>query len=184
MTDWIHRFLPANGFDSTVLLLHEAGANENDLVPIGRSVARGSGLLSPRLRVPDDVAAQAGELAEFVRESAARYGFDAGKVYGLGYSHGADLGAALMLLDPAVLAGGIWLRPRLTVKAERLPDLQGAPVLILAGQQDGKARPEDTELLARTLTSAGAAGEVHWMNEGHELGPEDFQAAAKWMRER
>ncbi len=181
MAEFAHRFVPSSGVSSTVLLLHEAGANENDLIPIGRAVAKGCALLSPRLRILDDASVRAGELAEFIRESAAQYGFDATKVYGLGYSSGADLAAALMMAHPGVLAGAILLRARLAVRPAVLADLHGASVLILAGQHDVIARPEDTDELARTLTSAGAEVEVHWMNEGHELGPEDFQTAAKWM---
>jgi predicted esterase len=169
----IHRFVPATGSRATVLLLHEEGANENDLIPIGRAVAKGAALLSPRL--------PAAELADFVAQSAGQYGFDADLVYGLGYASGADLAATLLLQTPQVLAGAVLLRGRLAVRPEAMPDLAGMQVLLLAGQHDPIACPEDTEELARTLTSAGAMVEVHWMNEGHELGPEDFQAAAKWL---
>jgi phospholipase/carboxylesterase len=175
MSQLIHKFVPASGSRATVLLLHEEGANENDLIPIGRAVAKGAALLSPRLP------ATASELADFVAQSAAQYGFDAGMVYGLGYSSGADLAATLLLHTPRVLAGAVLLRGRLPRQPEAMPDLHGTQAMILAGQHDPVARPEDTEELARTLTSAGAMVEVHWMNEGHELSPEDFQAAAKWM---
>jgi phospholipase/carboxylesterase len=181
MPEFIHKFVPSSGAGSTVLLLHEEGANENDLIPIGRAVAKGSALLSPRLRVSPDIAA---ELAGFVVQSAGQYGFDLSKVYGLGYSSGADLAAGLMLLHPEVLAGAILLRGRLLLRPEALPEFHETPVLILAGQHDPIVRPEDTEHMARSLTSAGGAVEVHWMNEGHDLCPEDFQAAAKWMRAR
>ena len=180
---FVHRFVPVAGSQSTVLLLHEAGAGENDLIPIGLAVAKGSALLSPRLRVLDDAAARADELAEFVARASVRYGFDTAKVYAVGYSSGADLAVTVMLLHPDVLAGAVLLRARAPLSPGAGP-LDGAPVLILAGQHDEVASPRDTEELARTLTSAGASVEVHWMNEGHELGPQDFQAAAKWMRER
>jgi len=77
------------------------------------------------------------------------------------------------------------MRGRMPVESEaQAGSLDGSAVLILAGQHDTHAPQEDTEALAKTLTSAGAAVEVHWMNEGQDLGPEDFQRAAKWMRER
>src|SRR5580692_3205686 len=109
---FVHRFVPAAGLQTTVLLLHESGANENDLIPIGLAVAKGSALLSPRLRVLDDAAARADEISEFVARSAGQYGFDTAKVYAVGYSSGADLAAAVMMRHPDVLAGAILLRGR------------------------------------------------------------------------
>lgn len=183
MTEWVHRFLPASGSGATVLLLHEAGANESDLIPVGRGVAKGAALLSPRLPVFDQPAVRAAELAAFVKDSAVQYGFDASKVYALGYSTGADLAAALLLFHPGVIAGAVLLRAR-PVAAPPVVDPPGSSVLLLAGQHDHIAPPADAEALVRSLHGAGAAVEVHWMNEGHELGPADFQAAAKWFRER
>jgi predicted esterase len=172
-----HKFAP--GGPSTLLLLHETGATENDLIPIGRAVARNAALLSPRLGET-----QSSEIANFIAQAAAQYNFDPDKLYALGYASGADLAASLLVLHPKLLAGVILLRGVLPVRPEPMPDLAGTPVLILAGQHDGIARPQDTDAMARALTSAGATVEVHWMNEGRDLGPEDFQAAAKWMKAR
>lgn len=183
MSDWVHKFLPATGSGVTVLLLHEAGANENDLVPIGCGVAKGAALLSPRLPIFDHAEVRAGELAAFLADEAAQYGFDASKVYALGYSTGADLAASVLLYHPGVLAGAVLLRPRLVV-APAVGETPSTSVLVLAGQHDQIAPVADTEALVRSLNAAGAAVEVHWMNEGHELGPADFQAAAKWLRVR
>ncbi len=82
---YIHRFEP--GADPTlppVLLLHGTGGDETDLVPLGREIAPGAALLSPRGNVlegamprffrrfreglfdEDDVRRRAGELANFV----------------------------------------------------------------------------------------------------------------------
>jgi hypothetical protein len=49
---FIHRFEPS-GSISTLLLLHGTGADENDLIPLGRAVAPGWSLLSPPSLTPD-----------------------------------------------------------------------------------------------------------------------------------
>ena len=93
---FIHRFEPAT--DPTmppILLLHGTGGDEDDLIPLGRFVAPGAALLSPRGKVlergmprffrrlsegvfdEDDVRLRAGELADFVAEARRTYGLAA-----------------------------------------------------------------------------------------------------------
>ena len=189
---FIHQYIPGKAA-YTVLLLHGTGGDENDLVGIGRSLAPGAGLLSPRGKVVengaprffrrlspgvfdlDDVRLRAGELAMFVKESAHQYAFDAGRVYALGYSNGANIAAAMMLLYPDVLAGGVLLRAMPTLEPVPLPDLSEKPVLIVAGEEDAMTTHELTGQAAAVLSRAGAAVEVKWVVAGHELTPYDFQ---------
>jgi phospholipase/carboxylesterase len=45
----LHRFVPATASGRPpILLLHGTGGDENDLLPIGQTVAPGAALLSPR----------------------------------------------------------------------------------------------------------------------------------------
>ncbi|MCU1262478.1 MAG: phospholipase/Carboxylesterase [Bryobacterales bacterium] len=196
MSEFIHQYVPANGSPLTLLLLHGTGGDENDLVPIGRTLAPGAALISPRGKVSEggaarffrrlsagvfdeqDIRLRASELAEFVK------GFGLGNVFALGYSNGANIAAALMLLHPEVLAGGILLRPMVPLTPEALPDLGGKPVMILAGEHDEMTRPEITKNLASLLTRAGAKVEVRWMDAGHDLGPGDFQGIKEFVGAR
>ncbi len=192
----IHKFVPKTTRDLTLLLLHGTGGDENDLLPIGRAVAPGAALLSPRGNVLEngaprffrrlaagvfdeaDIHLRAKELTEFVS------GFDANNLWALGYSNGANIAAALMLLHPEILKGAVLLRPMTPLKPDLLPDLSGTHVLIQAGVEDVMTTPENTKDLARLLSNCGAKVEVRWMDAGHDLGPGDFQAAKEFFSAR
>ncbi len=195
---FIHRFEPGQG-EETLLLLHGTGGDENDLVPLGRRLAPRANLLSPRGPVLEhgmprffrrlevgvfdeaDLIRRMGDLGRFVRAAAGRYGFDPLRVRALGYSNGANTGAALLLLDPALLAGAALLRALLPIEPPQPPELTGKPVLIAAGRRDPFASIERVEALAHRLRNAGATVDLRWTEGGHELGAEEIDAVAEWL---
>jgi phospholipase/carboxylesterase len=195
---FIHNFLPGK-LSSTVLVLHGHGGDENDLLPVARALAPGAAFLSPRGKAleagaarffarvsPDvfdetEVRARTTELADWVRSAVTHYGLDAGRVYALGFSNGASIAASTMLLRPGVLAGALLLRPRAIVEPAPLPDLNGAPVLVTAGQRDEKMPAGAAEHLARLLGRAGATVEMAMLDSGHELTPQDFSLGKSWF---
>ena len=196
--EFVHRFV-AGTVPLTILLLHGSGGDETDLLPIGKSLVPGAALLSPRGNVLEhgvrrffpfpgpngfdhvEVAARVHELADWLVEAGARYGVEASRLYALGYSNGANMAAGLMLLRPGLVAGACLLRARLAVRADQLPELGGAPVLISAGQSDAIIPAADTELLARTLGDAGAKVDFVMQNAGHDLTPTDFSLVKQWF---
>ncbi len=191
----IHKFVPGQGSGLTLLLLHGTAGDENDLLPIGRAVAPGAALLSPRGSVLEngaprffrrlspgvfdeaDIRVRARELADFV----AGFSFD--RVMALGYSNGANIAAAVMLLYPEVLSGAVLMRPMTPLIPDPLPNLNARRVLILAGAHDAMTTPENTDSLAKLLSRCGAAVEVQWQDEGHDLTPSDFKAAKTFLVE-
>jgi predicted esterase len=198
--EFIHKFVPSKGSPNTVLLLHGTGGDENDLLPIGLGIAPGFALLSPRGRVDEHGAArffrrvregvfdeasirtEAAALEQFIGESAGRYGFDPTRVSALGYSNGANMIAALLLLSPQLFSGAVLLRATLPFEPEPLLPIAGTPVLLEAGQHDPILPAPGAEKLAKKLAEAGAKVEVRWHNLGHELGPEDFSAAREFFK--
>jgi phospholipase/carboxylesterase len=183
----------------TLLLLHGTGGNEHDLLPLGRLMP-GAHLLSPRGQVLEngmprffrrlaegvfdieDLKRRAGDLAAFVVTAADEYGFDRSKVVALGYSNGANIASAVMLLHPGVLAGGVLLRAMVPLEPEPLPAIKGTRVCISNGEQDPMAPAAETQRLARLLQRAGADVEVHWQPTGHQLMPGDFAVAKTWLQ--
>ncbi|MEO6239051.1 MAG: alpha/beta hydrolase [Vicinamibacterales bacterium] len=199
---YVHVFKPAQHAGApTLLLLHGTGGDEHDMIPLG-GLAAGAALLSPRGNVlengmprffrrlaegvfdEDDVRRRAGELAAFVAAAAAHYRFDPTRVIAMGFSNGANIASATMLLHPGVLKGAILFRAMVPLMPEPRADapLSAARVLISNGRIDPIVAPEETERLARLLQSAGADVEVHWQPAGHQLMPSDFAVAKTWLQ--
>ena len=206
-TDFIHRFLPAGTGDAasapTLLLLHGTGGNENQILSFGHEMTGGGwNLLSPRGKVLEggnaprffrrlaegvfdeaDVIHRAHELADFVADAAVRYRFDGRRIFALGYSNGANIAAATLLLRPAVFSGAILLRPMVPLVSPVLPALTNIPVLICAGQHDPIVPAENVARLAAMLQRGGAQVEQSWYSGGHELSDVDAQAVSRWLSE-
>jgi len=196
---FIHRFEPgASG--ETLLLLHGTGGDEQDLLPLGREIAPDANLLSPRGQVLEngmprffkrtaagvfdeaDLVRRTGELGRFVRAAAKHFGFDPARVRALGYSNGANMAAALLLLDGSLLSGAALLRAVLPLEPPRLPDLSGTPVLIAAGRRDPYSPIERVEALAERIGRAGAAVDLRWTDGDHALLPGEISATAEWLK--
>jgi phospholipase/carboxylesterase len=194
---YIHRFEP--GADPSlppVLLLHGTGGDEADLLPLGREIAPGAALLSPRGNVlegdrprffrrfregmfdEDDVRRRAGELADFVAE--ARRAYSLARPIALGYSNGANIAAAILLLHPKALAGAILLRAMAPFAEPPKPDLSGVPVLILSGLNDPIAPRSSAERLAAALAAAGARVQRDDLPASHGLTGADVTKAKRF----
>ena len=196
---FIHRFEPGAAQARPLLLLHGTGGDENDLVPLGRAVAPGAALLAPRGQVlehgmprffrrlaegvfdEDDVRRRAVELADFVDDARARYGLAA--PVALGYSNGANIAAAVLLLRPQALSGAMLLRAMVPLREAPRADLAGKPVLIVSGAQDPIAPPDNAARLADVLRQSGAAVEHCVLRAGHPLSNADVALARDWWRE-
>jgi phospholipase/carboxylesterase len=86
-----------------------------------------------------------------------------------------------MLLHPGVLSGACLLRSRTILVPEHSASLNGAPVLISAGQSDHIIPVADAEALGKLLTESGARVDLAIQNAGHELTPADFSLAKQWF---
>ncbi|QQO12744.1 alpha/beta hydrolase [Bradyrhizobium diazoefficiens] len=198
MTDFIHRYEPARDAGSPpLLLLHGTGGDENDLLGLGKMISPGSALLSPRGRVLEhgmprffrrltegvfdeaDVRRRALELGEFVAEARKQYGIAA--PVAVGFSNGANIAAALLLLKPEVLAGAILLRAMVPLSDPPSARLDGKPVLLLSGQTDPIVPASNSAQLAALLSQAGASVSHKVLPAGHQLSQADVTLARNWI---
>jgi phospholipase/carboxylesterase len=197
---FIHRFEPGTKTEAIpLLLLHGTGGDENDLLPLGRAVAPEAALLSPRGQVlehgaprffrrlsegvfdEDDVRRRADELACFIE--AARTHYHIASPMALGYSNGANIAAAMLLLHQTVLSGAILLRAMVPLTTVAPVDLAGKPVLILSGEQDPIVPVENAARLSDLLRAANALVEHHTLPVGHGLSNEDVAVVRRWLQD-
>ncbi|QFU16782.1 alpha/beta hydrolase [Microvirga thermotolerans] len=195
---FIHRYVPATEpGHPPLLLLHGTGGNEDDLLSLGKILCPGAALLSPRGKVlengmprffrrlaegvfdEDDVRARAHELADFVAGARQAYGLDA--PVAVGFSNGANIAAAVLLLRPEALAGAALLRPMAPLEAPPQGDLTGLPVLMISGQLDPIVPTEEATRLADQLTAAGALVKHEMIPVGHGLSQQDLAFTRKWL---
>lgn len=200
MSEFIHVFRrPASAGGPILLLLHGTGGNEHDLLPLADMLRPGAAVLSPRGQVLerdmprffrrlaegvfdiDDLKRRTQELADFVISSATKYGFSTNDVTAVGFSNGANIAAALLLLRPDALGGAVLFRAMVPLVPDVLPTLPATPVLLSNGRSDPLVSAEETERLADLLRSAGAEVTVSWQNSAHELTDRDVLTAREWL---
>ena len=199
---FVHRFDRSEGADVTLLALHGTGGNEDDLIPLARSVAPDVHLLSPRGKVlengaprffrrlavgvfdTEDLIARTHELADFVQRATESYEIDSTRLYALGYSNGGNIAASLLLLRPELLGGAVLLKAMKPFDPEYEPDLSGIPVFIAAGRSDQMIPSAATDSLIDLLNQCGADVTVHREPGGHEITPTDVAAASAWFADK
>lgn len=196
---FVHRFLPGSPNAPVLLLLHGTGGDESDLLPLGDALAPGAARLSPRGKVLengmprffrrlaegvfdlDDLRKRTHELADFVEAADQAYDLNGRLPIAVGFSNGANIAAATLLLRPGTLGGALLIRAMVPLVPETPPDLSDLPVLINAGQVDPLVPPPASEALAKLLRDAGASVKLHWIAGGHALTREDLDAGKEWF---
>ena len=200
--EFIHRYVAGTEASRRVLLLlHGTGGDESDLLPLGRELDSSATLLSPRGQVSEngsarffrrfaegvfdeaDVIHRANELADFVAAAGERYKFEARQVIAVGYSNGANIAAAMMLLRPEVFPAAILFRAMVVLSNPPAADLNGKRMLISAGRHDPIIPLENVQRLAGLLKNAGGDVSLQIQEAGHGLVQEDVAAAKAWLQQ-
>jgi len=196
-----HRFVEGDrsGDGLTVLLLHGTGGDESDLIPLGQMLAPGAALLSPRGRVLEngmprffrrlaegvfdqqDLKIQTESLVRFIESASQAYKLRPDRIVAVGYSNGANIASSILLTDPNVLAAAVLFRPMVPFVPSTSPDLKHVNLFIAAGTRDAIAGSQEAQRLVQIFENGGAAVTTFWHDGGHELGPDDLDAATTWV---
>jgi phospholipase/carboxylesterase len=180
------------------MLLHGSGRTEEDMVQIAAKLSPGSMAAAVRgamrweggfsffRRFEDrsiderDLIAQAGLLAESVVQIGVVRGF-AWPPVAVGFSNGAIMAAALVMLHPALLSGAVLFRPLSPLTTDPDISIRQPPVLIIDGRDDERRSPGDGARLAQRLARMGASVTHHLLPTGHSIGTDDLRLAREWL---
>jgi predicted esterase len=197
LAHYVHRWIPGSG--DVLLLLHGTGGNENDLIPLGAELLPGAAVLSPRGNVMEgpmprffrrlregvfdleDLALRTRQLADFVRAAAAAYQFELARVVAVGFSNGANIGASVLLTDPAVMPRAVLFRAMVPFEPAAPPRTTANRVYLGGGRMDPLIPAAGTERLAELLRDAGAEVTLDWQPAGHNLTRADIVNAQRWL---
>lgn len=181
-----------------LLLLHGTGGDEHSLLSFARSVAPDRTTLSPRGNVmedgkarffrrfaegvldEEDVRRRAHELADFIE--AARSVYQIAAPIAIGFSNGANIAAALLLLRPETLAGAALLRPMMPLSEPPRSALAGKSVLIVSADNDPIIPAGHEQRLIARLNESGAHVQTERLVEGgHDLSSADEAIVRSWI---
>jgi phospholipase/carboxylesterase len=195
---FVHRLHEPEAADgSTLILLHGTGGSEADLLPLGRKLGPDALLIGLRGRSTEegvarffrrfseltfdqkDIRSEAEALSAFVDDVVPAYGLDTQKLAFVGYSNGANMLAAAMLLHPGIAATAVLLRPMRVLEQTPDVDLSGSRVLIVAGEHDPYAA--HALALAEQLRSVGADVTHRILPAGHAIAAGDMDVTRAWL---
>jgi phospholipase/carboxylesterase len=185
----------------TLLLLHGTGGDEHDLLPLAGSLGSGFNVLSVRGNVQEqgmprffrrlsmgvfdemDLNFRTHEMVHFLQELSVKEGFDVKKLIAVGYSNGANIAGATLILYPELLAGAILFRPMQPLSGLEDPfeTQRQQPVFMSSGTADGTVDPAATAAYASLLSANGFKVSTHDINTGHNLVQQDITLAAEWV---
>ncbi|PBB92551.1 esterase [Mesorhizobium sp. WSM3864] len=192
---YIYKVLPGSPGGPLLFVFHGTGADENQLLSFGRELAPSATLVSPRGDVSEQGAARffrrTGEgvydMDDLARATAKMAGFvkahvEAAKpsaVFGLGYSNGANILASVVFAEPGLFDAAALMHPLIPFEPQVQGSLAGRRILITAGRRDPICPPNLTTRLEAYLRADGADVTVEWHDGGHEVRPNEIEAARR-----
>ncbi|PNY79837.1 alpha/beta hydrolase [Deinococcus koreensis] len=200
---------PAPGRAPTLILLHGVGANETSLLGLAAQLDPRFQIISVRaplelhpggygffhvqftpepVIVAEEAEASRQALAELIPALAAEYGLDPARIYVLGFSQGAIMGASLALSRPELVAGLVMLSGRILPEARPTfaagADLARLPVFVGHGVHDAKLGIHHGRASRTLLSELGVRLSYHEYEMGHEVSAAEIADLNAWLAAR
>jgi phospholipase/carboxylesterase len=178
-------------------MLHGSGGNEMDMLPLS-AAAPGAGVLSIQGAVSweggyaffkrhpdrsideDSIRAEASALERFISRHTAEHQFGSKPIL-VGFSNGAIMAAALMMLFPDLVYAAALLRPLSPFATPSGIKLPGTPVLVIDAVRDERRQPQDGLNMAMQLHFIGATVTHHSLQASHALTGDDLELLSAWL---
>ncbi|MUK00986.1 hypothetical protein GM708_03000 [Vibrio cholerae] len=198
--DWPHLFDPGTEGSPVLLLLHGTGGTEQDLLPLVERLAPGAGYLAPRGPVQehgmnrwfrrlsegvfdvDDVVRRSAEFVGFLDRARETYGIGDRTFVAVGFSNGANIALATLLLHPAELPLAVAFSGMYPLEGRSIDaDLTGTSVALFNGRTDPMAPFDSVTRLGSILESRGAEVDRAVREGGHGIHSSEVAGAAAWI---
>lgn len=193
-----HFSKPENGSGETIVLLHGSGGDEASLVPFARKVWPRATLLGMRGRIlqegrtrwyaritpvkfdQQDVRKEADAFVRFLTRLSDQDRIDLSHTTFVGYSNGANLLAATMVLHPDMVKKAVLMRSMPVLDQTPPANLSKAKVLVVTGQDDKTYAPF-APALSDLLRSNGARVDARMVKANHMIGDKDVALVTAWL---
>jgi phospholipase/carboxylesterase len=185
----------------TLLLLHGTGGNETDLLQLADGFGKDINILSLRGNTDEngmprffkrlgmgifdekDLEFRTNEMVSFLKVLALKEKFDVTKIIALGYSNGANIAGATLLLYPDFLAGAILFRPMMPFKNKKTEvNNRNTPVFLSSGKEDPTVNSEEIKLYTILLKNNGFDVTEFILYSSHNLIQLDLDLAVEWFK--
>lgn len=194
---YIHKILSGVPGGPALFVFHGTGGDEQQFLGLGRELLPDATIVSPRGDVSefgaarffrrtgegvydlDDLARATTKMTEFIRAQVRA--LKPAAVLGLGYSNGANILASVVFADPALFDAAVLMHPLIPFEPQLAGSLAGRPMLITAGRRDPICPPNLTNRLDAYLRAADADVTVEWHEGGHEVRPNEIEAARRFL---
>lgn len=183
-----------------LILLHGSGGTEVDMLTVAAVSAPGFAEFSlrgavsweggyafferfPDRRINEDsLRAEAPALAAFVNDRVTSH-FERKPIL-VGFSNGAIMAAALLMLFPGSFEGAALLRPLSPFATPPQSQLPATPALLIDALNDARRAPGDGIEMASQLLRSGAVVTHRALRAGHSLSEGDLSLLKAWLGER
>jgi phospholipase/carboxylesterase len=194
-----YRFIerPAPAGAPLFFTFHGTGGDENQFFDLAQMLVPNAHIISIRGDVSEhgalrffkrtgegvydmaDLAVRTEAMSEFVSVHKERT--KAQRVFGLGYSNGANILASVMFNQPLLFDDAVLMHPLIPWVPADQPSLAGKRVLITAGKGDPICPAAFSEKLRNYFERQGSAIEMVWHDGGHELRQTEIEATKAFL---
>ena len=181
-----------------VFTFHGTGGDEHQFTGLIDQILPQAGIVSPRGDVSEhganrffrrraeglydmeDLGVRREAMAKFIAAHAEAHKDAA--TYGLGYSNGANILAAVMFQAPELFDRAVLMHPLIPWQPALQPGLKGRRILVTAGERDPICPFPGTQALVRYLKDQGADVELFVHPGGHDVPMSEIQAIAAFLQ--
>jgi len=182
-----------------LVLLHGTGADEHDLLPLAQQVAPEHRYLSLRGNVnengmnrffkrisfgvfdEENIRNEAQKLADFIQTFIKDNSLTTNDVTFLGFSNGANMILALLMLHPQVVSKAVLLHPMMPLEETKI-DLSQHKIAISYGETDQMITPQQSKQVITFLENAGVEVATFSHQGGHGVTKEEVMFVKQFLR--